>query len=56
VGLIPALTALIAISWFAETGGRWRELALVLLAVVTLIVAIFYFGLGIPFRLVAWRF
>lgn len=56
VGLIPALTALIAISWFAEKGGRWRELALVLLAVVTLIVAIFYFGLGIPFRLVAWRF
>jgi hypothetical protein len=56
VGLIPALAALIAISWFAETGGRWRQLAVVLVAVVALIVAIFYFGLGIPFRLVAWRF
>jgi hypothetical protein len=56
LGLIPALTALIAISWFAETGGRWREMAIVLIAVVVLILAIFYFGLGIPFRLVAWRF
>jgi len=56
LGLIPALTALIAISWFAESGGRWREMAIVLVAVVVLILAIFYFGLGIPFRLVAWRF
>ena len=56
VGLIPAVAALIGISWFAEAGGRWRELAIVLTAVVVLIVAIFYFGLGIPFRLVAWRF
>ena len=33
-----------------------HELESPLVAVVVLIVAIFYFGLGIPFRLVAWRF
>ena len=56
LGLVPALVALVAIGWFAEKGGRIPEIALVMLAVVILIVAIFYFGLGIPFRLVAWRF
>jgi hypothetical protein len=56
VGLIPSLVALVAISWFAEAGGRKREMLAVLAVVVVLIIAIFYFGLGIPFRLVAWRF
>lgn len=56
VGLIPALTALVGISWFAEAGGRRREMLVVLLVVIALIVGIFYFGLGIPFRLFTWRF
>jgi magnesium-transporting ATPase (P-type) len=56
VGLLPALAALVCISWFAESGGRKREMLAVLIVVAALIVAIFYFGLGIPFRLVAWRF
>lgn len=56
VGLVPALVALVGISWFAERGGRGVELAAVMVVVVLLIVAIFYWGLGIPFRLVAWRF
>jgi hypothetical protein len=56
VGLIPSLVALAGISWFAEVGGRRREMMMVLLAVIVLIVAIFNFGLGIPFRLFAWRF
>lgn len=56
VGLVPALAALVGISWFAESGGRWREMVGVLLVVIALIIAIFYFGLGIPFRLFAWRF
>ena len=56
VGLLPSLAALVGISWFADSGGRKREMLAVLVAVVVLIVAIFYFGLGIPFRLVAWRF
>ena len=56
VGLLPSLAALVGIRWFADSGGRKREMLAVLVAVVVLIVAIFYFGLGIPFRLVAWRF
>jgi len=56
LGLLPALAALVGISWFADAGGRKLELLAVLVAVAALIVAIFYFGLGIPFRLVAWRF
>jgi hypothetical protein len=56
LGLLPALAALVGISWFGDQGGRKRELLAVLAVVVVLIVAIFYFGLGIPFRLVAWRF
>lgn len=56
VGLIPALATLVSISWFAEVGGRKRDMLMVLVGVVVLIVAIFHFGLGIPFRLVSWRF
>jgi len=56
LGLIPALAALVGVAWFAESGGRKREMLVVLLVVIAMIVAIFYFGLGIPFRLVAWRF
>jgi hypothetical protein len=56
VGLIPSLVALVGISWFAESGGRKREMLTVLLVVIAMIIAIFYFGLGIPFRLVSWRF
>jgi hypothetical protein len=56
LGLLPALAALVCISWFAEKGGSFVQLAAVLLVVALLIVGIFYFGLGIPFRLVSWRF
>lgn len=56
LGLLPSLAALVGISWFADEGGRKLELLAVLVVVAALIVAIFYFGLGIPFRLVAWRF
>lgn len=56
LGLLPALAALVGISWFADEGGRKLELLAVLVSVAALLVAIFYFGLGIPFRLVEWRF
>ena len=56
LGLLPALAALVAISWFADKGGRKREMLVVMVCVAVLLVAIFYFGLGIPFRLVSWRF
>ena len=56
LGLLPALAALVGVSWFADGGGRKRELLGVLVAVAVLLVGIFYYGLGIPFRLVAWRF
>lgn len=54
VGLLPGLAALIAIGWFADTRGRLRELPVLGAAVILLILAIFYFGLGIPFRLFDW--
>jgi hypothetical protein len=56
LGLLPALAALVGVSWFADDGGRKRELLAVLVSVAVLLVAIFHYGLGIPFRLVAWRF
>lgn len=55
VGVLPALAALVCISWLADPGGSWRELLGVLAVVAVLIVGIFYFGLGIPLRLVTWR-
>lgn len=55
LGLVPALAVLILTGWFAESGPRQRwELPAVLLAVSLLVVLIFHFGLGIPFRLFAW--
>ncbi len=54
LGLIPALTALIGISWFAQTGGRRFEVIGVLIVVIAVIIAIFVFGLGLPIRLLAW--
>ena len=56
LGLIPALAALVVISWFGDKAGRSWELAVLMIVVVAFIVGIFYFGLGIPFRLFAWRF
>jgi len=56
LGLLPALAALVGISWFADSSGREREMLAVMVCVGALLVAIFYFGLGIPFRLVSWRF
>lgn len=56
LGLIPALAALVAISWFADSDGRHWELAILLLIVTAFIIAIFHIGLGIPFRMFAWRF
>lgn len=56
LGLIPALVALVAISWFADSAGRHWALGILMLCVIAFIVAIFYFGLGLPFRLFAWRF
>jgi hypothetical protein len=53
-GLIPALTALIGISWFAETGGRRFEVLGALVVVIVIMIAIFNFGLGLHIRLFAW--
>ena len=54
LGLIPALTALIGISWFAETGGKRFEVLGALVVVILVMIAIFNFGLGLPIRLFAW--
>lgn len=53
-GLIPALAALIGISWYAETGGKRFEVLAVLAVVIVIMIAIFNFGLGLHIRLFAW--
>lgn len=50
-GLIPALTALVVIAWFAQKGGRRWEIAGALVGVILLMIAIFKYGLGLPLRL-----
>ncbi len=54
VGLIPSLIALVSIGWLADSRGRLKELPFLLLVIAAIVVAIFYFGLGIPFRLFDW--
>lgn len=56
LGLIPALVALVIVAWFAQADGRPVELIVILLVTLALNVAIFDWGLGIPFRLFAWGF
>ena len=56
IGLIPSLVALIAIGWLADGRGRLKELPFLLLAITVIVIAIFYFGLGIPFHLFGWSF
>lgn len=55
-GLVPALGALIAIAWFAKAGGRQWELPVAMVVVILVMIAIFNIGLGLPIRLLAWRF
>ena len=55
-GLVPALTALIGISWFAQKGGKRFEVLAALVVVIVIMIAIFNFGLGLPIRLFAWGF
>lgn len=54
LGLLPSVAALIGIGWLADKRGRLRELPLLVLAIVAILVGIFYFGLGIPFHLLNW--
>lgn len=53
-GLIPALTVLVLIAWFAHGSGKPVELAVIVIVTLALNLAIFHWGLGIPFRLFAW--
>lgn len=54
IRLIPSLIALVAIGWLADSRGRLKELPFLLLIIAAIVVAIFYFGLGIPFHLFDW--
>ena len=56
MGLIPALTALIGIAWFAKKGGKKFEVLAALVVVIVMMIAIFNFGLGLPIRLFSWGF
>lgn len=55
-GLIPALTALVLIAWFAQKGGTRFEILAALVTVILLMIVIFKFGLGLPLRLFAFGF
>jgi hypothetical protein len=56
LGLLPSLAALVCIGWLADSKGGHRQLLPVLALTSILIVVIFYYGLGVPFRLLSWRF
>ena len=56
VGMVPALCALIAISWFGDSRGSRIELLVLMAVSAVLIVSIFHWGLGLPFRLFDWKF
>lgn len=53
-GLLPSIVALIGLGWLADRRSRLNELPILILAIVAIIVGIFYFGLGIPFHLIDW--
>ncbi|HEX5140886.1 MAG TPA: tripartite tricarboxylate transporter TctB family protein [Dehalococcoidia bacterium] len=56
VGLVPSVAVLVVASAFAGREFRWGEAALLAVAMVVLAVAIFSWGLGLPYELFAFEF
>ena len=56
VGLVPSLVVLVVASAFAGREFRWGEVALLAAAMCLLAVAIFVWGLGLPYPLFAFEF
>jgi len=56
VGLVPSLVALIVSSAYAGREFRWGEVAVLAVAMTLLALAIFIWGLGLPYELFAFEF
>lgn len=56
VGMVPSLVVLVVASAFAGREFRWGEAALLAVAMSLLAVAIFTWGLGLPYELFAFEF
>lgn len=56
VGLVPSVAVLVVASAFAGREFRWGEVALLVVAMTMLAVAIFSWGLGLPYELFAFEF
>ncbi len=56
VGLVPSLAVLVLVSAYAGPEFRWREALLLTVVLCLLAVAIFVWGLGLPYPLFAWEF
>jgi hypothetical protein len=54
VGFVPSLVALIIITTFAGRDIRWIELVIVTIALVVGAVAVFIYGIGLPYQLFWW--
>jgi hypothetical protein len=56
VGLVPSLVVLVVASAFAGREFRWREVVVLASVLCLLAVAIFIWGLGLPYPLFAFEF
>ena len=56
VGMVPSVAVLVVASAFAGREFRWGEAALLAVAMSLLAVAIFTWGLGLPYELFAFEF
>lgn len=56
VGVVPSLVVLIVSSAYAGKEFRWGEVAVLAVAMTLLAVAIFIWGLGLPYELFAFEF
>ncbi|WP_428851938.1 tripartite tricarboxylate transporter TctB family protein [Imbroritus primus] len=53
-GLIASCAALLVIGSLASGEFRWREVAVFIVALTTAAILIFYYALGLPFKLGPW--
>ena len=56
VGVVPSLVVLVFCSAYAGREFRWGEVAVLTVAMTLLAVAIFIWGLGLPYELFAFEF
>jgi hypothetical protein len=56
VGLVPSLAVMVLVSAYAGPEFRWGEAPLLVVVLCLLAVAIFVWGLGLPYPLFAWEF